>query len=279
MRDPPPFEPRESGNFRLSPDESRIAVSIRDEDGSHIWVYDIRTRGKRQLTEEDGRSPVWSHDGEWLYFRSNRRGVESVWKMQSDGSDQVLVTEEAQSVRSISSDNTKLTAIVTTSDGWDMAILDVTKDPPEVQKIRANRHDEIQHRYSPDDRCIAYQSNETGETRIYVFDISTGLHSSIASGIRPTWSKDGKQIFFVRAGRMFSVDVATQPQFKQLTQPVELFEFPPASHSGFDVTEDGERFLMAFPSEFGELGDRTSTPHIEVTVNWFKELNRLVPIK
>ena len=76
-----PFAPRESSGLDLSPNGLRIALEIEgtdeDGDGDHIWIYDVERGGSQVVltTEGDNENPVWSPDGEWVFFASPRGGV------------------------------------------------------------------------------------------------------------------------------------------------------------------------------------------------------------
>ena len=97
-----PFEPRSSGDFDLSPDGQRIALEILGDDGEwDIWIYEVERGGSQVLLTREGnnRTPVWSHDGEWVFFWSDRRsGTFDIWKRRADRSlDAVLVEGHAGS--------------------------------------------------------------------------------------------------------------------------------------------------------------------------------------
>ena len=61
--------------------------------------------------------------------------------------------------------------------------------------------------------------------------------------------------------------------------PVDLFPFNHFSQAGgqwwFDMTPDGERFLMITAS--GGAEDTSAPPSLVLVQNWFEELRRLVP--
>jgi hypothetical protein len=73
-----------------------------------------------------------------------------------------------------------------------------------------------------------------------------------------------------------AVDVAAQPSFAA-GKPKLLFEGPyqptPATLSNYDVSPDGQRFLMLKPSESAEA----APTQINVVLNWFEELKQKVP--
>jgi len=79
--------PAPLGPGRLSKARPGLEIFIMDADGSN----------QERLTERSGDdySPCWSEDGsEILWLHGDRRGIEELWAMKADGSDQRLVREE-----------------------------------------------------------------------------------------------------------------------------------------------------------------------------------------
>jgi hypothetical protein len=75
---------------------------------------------------------------------------------------------------------------------------------------------------------------------------------------------------------MMAVDIATQPSFVA-GKPRVLFEGPylptPATIQNYDVSPDGQRFLMLKSGEQAQ----TELAQINVVLNWFEELKQKVP--
>src|SRR5713101_222540 len=132
-------------------------------------------------------------------------------------------------------------------------------------------------RFSPDGRWLAYMSDESGHYEIYVqpypgpggkWQISTEC------GTEPVWNPNGRELFYRSGDKMMAVDIATQPGFT-VSKPRVLFEGPylptPATLPNYDVSPDGQRFLMLKPSE------QAAPTQINVVLNWFEELKQKVP--
>jgi Tol biopolymer transport system component len=82
---------------RWSPDSSEIAFSSANQDGNRdIYIVEVQSRKTRRLTtsaSEEGRAS-WSHDGHWVYFRSDRSGSPQIWKrLGKGGGDAIRITE------------------------------------------------------------------------------------------------------------------------------------------------------------------------------------------
>jgi hypothetical protein len=125
---------------------------------------------------------------------------------------------------------------------------------------------------------MAYASNVSGRYEVYVqpFLSSEGARHqvSLAGGQSPRWSRDGRELFFVtdvRPRRMMAADVATSPELA-IGRPREVFpanfELPGGS-SGYDVSADGQRFLVLRDVE---TPDRAVT-ELQVVLNGFSLLD------
>jgi eukaryotic-like serine/threonine-protein kinase len=134
-------------------------------------------------------------------------------------------------------------------------------------------------RFSPDGRWLAYVSDESGGFEIYVqpypgpggkWQISTG------GGSEPVWNPNGRELFYRSGDKMMAVDITTQLSFAA-GKPRMLFdghyEPPPFPIANYDVSPDGQRFLMLKPSE-----QEAAPTQINVVLNWFEELKRRVPV-
>lgn len=126
-------------------------------------------------------------------------------------------------------------------------------------------------RFSPDSRWIAYASNETGRSEVYLQpfmpsadgSLSTRGKSIVSSGggIRPSWRRDGKELYYTTLeGKMMAVDVATNLTFKPGI-PRLLFQMP-SNALDWDASADGKRFLVAVP-----VSESTPAP-FTVVLNW-----------
>jgi serine/threonine-protein kinase len=135
---------------------------------------------------------------------------------------------------------------------------------------------------SPDGRWMAYSSNETGRDEIYVVPFPNAADAkwavSTGGGTEPLWSRGGREIFYRNArGEIVAVRVETEPTFSAGPTSV-LFAatqyLASALHRQYDVTADGQRFIMLRP-----VGGGVQSQLILVQ-NFFEELKaRVVPAK
>jgi hypothetical protein len=100
---------------------------------------------------------------------------------------------------------------------------------------------------------------------------------STEGGTEPAWNRNGKELFYRTGNKMMAVDVATQPSFSA-GKPRMLFEGQylttdwPLISTSYDVSADGQRFLMVKATE-----QASSATQINVVLNWFEELKQKVP--
>ena len=275
---------------RLSPDGRRVAVGILEQE-SQTWLYDLSRDTLTRLTFEGNGNlgPVWTPDGKRIAFTSNKEGPFNLFWQLADGSgglERLTTSEYLHAPMSWSPDGRLLAFIelnpTTGRDIWVLPLADPSAGSGQDRKAQPflrTRFDEAVPRFSPDGRWLVYISDESGRYEIYVqpypgpggkWQIST------EGGTEPVWNPNGRELFYRSGDKMMAVDITTQPGFSAGT-PRMLFEgrYDPAPFpiANYDVSPDGERFLMLKPSESAEA----APTQINVVLNWFEELKRRVP--
>ena len=141
---------------------------------------------------------------------------------------------------------------------------------------------------SPDGRWLAYTSNETGRDEVYVQrfpELEGRTAISVGGGRSSNWSADGRELFYLRAPSgppdavmrvTLDIDEGDPPSLIVGT-PERLFDWQyfslPAGRRYYDVSPDGQRFLMIDTADAG-----AESTEINVVQNWHRELKRLVPV-
>ncbi|HSE31047.1 MAG TPA: protein kinase [Pyrinomonadaceae bacterium] len=89
------FDQGQSNSPRWSPDGQHIAFDARPTDHSDIYVVGADGGAPRRLTTEPSADimPMWSTDGRWIYFGSDRGGDWQIWKMPAGGGEAVQMTK------------------------------------------------------------------------------------------------------------------------------------------------------------------------------------------
>jgi len=262
---------------RISPDGRRVAT---DPDGQ-IWLYDLARKTLARLTFEGNTNirPVWTPDGKRIAFASDKEGPQNLFWQLADGSGGMerLSTSEFLQIPSSFSPDGQLLAFyevnpTTQRDLWVLRLSD-----RKAQPFLRTRFSETAAQFSPDGRWLAYVSDESGRSEIYVQPYPGPGGKRLIStegGTEPVWNVNGRELFYRSGDKMMAVDIVAQPAFNA-GNPRMLFEGPYASLvlvPGYDVSSDGQRFLMVKPND-----QQAAVAQINVVLNWFEELKRHVP--
>ena len=279
-------------DLALSPDGARLAAARVDpnvpgdaEQG--IWLLDlvrgVSTRFTFDTTPES--APVWSSDASRLAFTAFRVGGYAVYQKATNGAgnEQALVNATGHPKRPNDWSRDGRFLLYTEWDPQthaDLWVLPVAGDgtPSGAATPFANTaFSEEQGRFSPDTHLIAYVSDESGRSEIYIQPFPALPNSgktpiSRDGGNQPHWRRDGKELFFFSPdGKLMAVDVTEGPTFSA-SVPSTLFQVPLAqiNHSvgdvqafSWDVAPDGKRFLIDTA--------KTSSEPVTVVLNWTAE--------
>ena len=274
----------EPGNFlgpRLSPDGSRILASILTD----LWTYDLnRDAFQRRTFRANNTMAIWSADGRDILFASTIAGDPKLYSMPSDGSQEPhrITSTNLVEFPASASPQGDLAFMATGGPGSHFDIWTVRLgEPDSARPFLETRFNEHQPTFSPDGRWIAYVSDETGRDELFVRSFpDSGAKWSVSSGAgtEPVWSPDGKKLYYRAPEELMVVTVETRPTFS-VSRPQAVLEDSFERWPGqpgfrnYDISPDGERFLML------ESGEQTQYDTIHVVLNWFEELERLVPTR
>jgi Tol biopolymer transport system component len=276
---------RHYGSPHISPDGQRIAVAIPSgSSGSDVWVYEIPRGTLTRLTfDEHSSAPIWSPDGKRIAFATTRPTGPAILVKPADGSgaEETLVAGESLILvpTSWSSDGKFLAYwAVGSATGRDIWIVPLTGER-KPQPFLQTKFNEMQARFSPDSRWIAYQSEESGRYEVYVqpfpgpggkWQISTN------GGTTPVWAENGRELFYMSSGNFMSASVTAQPTFSAST-PRIVADYPPflmgrLSNGVYDVSADGQQILFVRANVENGPPDE-----VRVVLNWTEELKQLAP--
>ena len=267
------------GDPALSPDGRLVAITATEGSNQDVWVYDI-ARGVRTRLSTDPEAdwrPVWSPAGEHVAFSSNRAGNWEIFLRQADGSgeEQVLAaTPRTELLSDWSRDGKYLLYQLHPEIGADLWYLESNEDGSgwEPHPLLQTPFRETVPRFSPDGRYVAYVSNESGQFEVYVQPFPEGGRKVTVSnngGRKVRWSRDGRELFYVEGQTLVAVSVSSGSSFS-VGSATRLFEHPGLrpgfNYAPYDVSADGQRFILAEP--VGEGADAPE-PSIRVVQNWF----------
>jgi predicted Ser/Thr protein kinase len=276
-------------NQRLSPDGQRIAVTVTDQE-SQIWLYDLSRNTLTRLTFQgnENNAAAWTPDGKRIAFTSNQRPYHLFWQMADgsggleglNGSSNNTPNNTYNQVPMSWSSDGKLLAFIeiNPATGYDIWVMRVSDR--KAQPFLQTQFNETVPRFSPDGNWLSYMSDESGRYEVYVqpypgpggkWQISTD------GGTEPVWNPNGRELFYRSGDKMMAVEITTHPSFGA-GSPRKLFQGPylptPLSNPNYDVSADGQRFLMLKPVD----QEQNAPTQINVVLNWFEELKQKVPV-
>jgi len=276
--------------YRLSPDGRRAATSFWEADRTVIEVLDLERQVATRMAEAPSIfwfNPVWSPDGREIVFGTGSTVEGALYRKTVDGgrpAELLLRTASYWGAVPWSFGPNSVLAFTTYHADTEVDIRFLSMERGvELPTHLDGPHDERQPAFSPDGRRLAYQSDESGGYEIYVSEYPGGGHKkrvSLGGGSGPLWSADGSELFFQSEDgrRLYVVDIERSPgQGLEIGEQRLLFEgsFQPSYDTAlsYDLSLDGRRFLMRERPE-----DDIAARQLVLALDWFSELERLVPI-
>ena len=270
---------------RLSPDGARIAVTIADQD-QDIWVWDIDRATLTRVTSDPANdaAPVWTSDGQRLIFASQRDGGSfNLWWQTADGagSAQRLTTSaNAQGPTSLSADGREVVFFQNAPP----RLFDISRlvlQGMQVSPLLETSFSELNGNISLDGRWLAYQSNRSGSSEIYVRpfpNTSAGQWAvSTTGGRMPAWSRN-HLYFFQADGALMEVQFDGQSSRWSAGPPKKLLDALYFSGGNtqvartYDVVPDGQQLVMIKPSR---IDASSAASGLIVVEHWDEELKML----
>ncbi len=281
---------------RVAPDGRRVAVSRTVQGNTDLWLLDGARTSRVTFDAGSDRLPIWSPDGRRLVFDSDRTGVRDLYGKDASGAGveaRLVASAQQKFATDWSADGRFL--LYDSLDPQTGGDLWAQEMDPSTGAARAGGapgtvlrtpFTERGGRFSPDGRWVAYQSDASGRTEIYVRPWtppaagaaapapSAQWQVSTAGGTFPSWRADGQALYYLGpAGALMAAPVTTRGTALELGTPVALF--PTRILGGgadggsllapqYDVTRDG-RFLINTV-----LDDAAATP-ITLIQHWRPE--------
>ena len=268
---------------RLSPDDKRLAVEI--EGPVHdFWAYEFE-RGVMSKVTVEGSShwPLWTPDGGRLTYRRWVNGAFTMWSLPADRSAPPQRLTEVGRMQSPGSWTPDGRVVAFTQVSFDteadVFVMDIGDRLPRA--FVQTQFSEGAPRFSPDGRYIGYTSNESGRNEVYVQAYpgpGPKIQVSTEGGSDVLWKRRGGELYYRDGNKMMAVEVSTSGAFRASRPKVlwtgnyahglgSLCGPPGTTSSNYDVTADGQRFLMIRHEE-------EAPRRINVVVNWAEELKR-----
>ena len=279
--------PRAYAVPRLSPDGTRVALDIRDQEND-IWILDLtRDAALRRLTygPSADTNPVWASSTH-LIFTSNRSGRLELHRQAADGSgmpEQLTSGGNSKYATSLAPDGASVVGHQDGPNTFDVARFPLARSGPDggpsPEELVSTGYTEHNAELSPNGRYLAYQSNESGPFQVIVrpypalngkWTVSSGV------GTRPLWARSGKELFYRdEQDGVVAVPVDTSGATFTWGTAHKLFDHVDTAlvpDRDYDVSPDGERFLMLTDDSLGRKSE------IVVVLDWIEELKAKIPV-
>ena len=280
-----------SGNngWSLSPDGTKVAIALTTNSGEDIWIKDLSSGALSRLTFDSTAQnrPRWTADGRSVTYIEFGRDALMEQRGDGTGTAQVIMKMNRPLLEGLRSrDGTWLVGRaggrVGQGGGRDIVAMHIGVDSAARPLVADPSADETAPALSPDGRWLAYTSDETGTSEVYLrpFPNTEGgkWQVSNSGGQAPLWARSGRELFYVDAGRnMIAVSVAggISPGLgghrRLFSLGQDLYLGDPEFYTPFDISPDDRRFLMVRQVRAGSQGRPGEFVVIE---NWFEELKQ-----
>jgi Tol biopolymer transport system component len=272
--------PQEQWPFpELSPDGRTVAISAKENDVDDVWMHDAGrgTRTRLSATNVPYSVEAWSPDGRSVLYNEGAGAPLKMKIKAADGSGEAKPLQAGWAASYSADGRHLLFADYGQDSSWDCWYLE-TRGEGKPAALAQGPGIQLWPRLSPDGRFYAYNSDEGGETEVYLKRFPGGegkWQVSIGGGFWPRWSRKGDRLYYVHGDAVMEVEVGLGPE-PRLGTPRQLFMrkalgwplifgWPP----GFDVSADGSRFVVV-----QALNEKQDLGGIVVVENWFEEFLR-----
>jgi serine/threonine-protein kinase len=268
----------------LSPDGQRLALAVTEGSNTDIWVYEWQRDTMTRLTFSGEGAPVWSPDGRYIVFQ----GPGGMFWTRSDGAGkpQPLTQSKNRQIPFSFAPDAKRLAFQEANVGSGFVIWTIPLES-DGSGLRAGKpevflqtaFDERHPSFSPDGRWLAYDSNESGTTQVYVRafpDKGGKWQISGSGGLFPEWSRNGRELFFRALDNRIMVATYTAKGDSFVADKPRVWSEKRLANIGvipnYDLAPDGKRIAALMPAE--EPDEQKAQTHVIFLQNFFDEVRR-----
>jgi len=269
---------------RLSPDNRRLAFT----GGPDIWIKDLERDTLTRLTFTPGVNihPVWTPDGKGIFYRNlaSQSALPHLCWIPADGSGPAQVlTDDNTSPRSLTPDGKHLAFVRAEGDSVNIFTAAIEGGPSrprlgKPQPFSRGKAAEAEPRFSPDGKWIAYDSDDSGKTEIFVrpypgpggrWQISSG------GGRCSAWDQKGSRLFYESPQGIMAVPYTIKNDAFLPGKPALWNPIHPSEGGGryrWDLAKDGNRIVVIDHAR----NENVEKPKSQITfvLNFFDELKR-----
>jgi serine/threonine protein kinase/Tol biopolymer transport system component len=258
---------------RLSPDGKQVAITARQPGSGDIWIARVEGAEPQRLTLDSAEDefPIWSPDGRSIAYTSANTGTSRRIFIQDaqGGGKPTLVKTWPRHVHATSwSPDGRWLAVydLTATHGFDISLVSI--DGKEIVSVASGPAGEGDGAFAPNGQWLAYGSAEAGRSEVFLVSLPS-MHIrrqvSTSGGAMPRWDAAGR-LYYLSDGKIMVQSVDAKTGINVGAASV-VFS---SSATNFDLTPDGERFLLQVPNA------RQDHPPLLVRNNWFDDVRAKV---
>jgi hypothetical protein len=241
-------------------------------------------------------SPVWTTDGSRIIWMSTRGGGNpNLYWQEGNGTgtaERLTAGTGTQFPTSVAPDGTHLVLFGPGPAGTALLTMPLGGADHKAVPLLTSTSIMYGGEISPDGRWLAYHSNESGQFQVFVRPypgVDSGRWQiSTNGGSRAAWARTGRELFYLdERGMLTSVEFRFEGGAFSASAPRKILNT--AYYLGasllnldlgaYDVSPDGQRFLMIKEAPSAPQASAESQPTMVVVVNWFEELKAMLPAK
>jgi Tol biopolymer transport system component/tRNA A-37 threonylcarbamoyl transferase component Bud32 len=267
--------------FALSPDASRLTFSrLGTSGGADVWVRDLSQGSETRLTFDGAAfTPQWSPDGTRIVFAGPGENppvklfIKSV--SSTGAATQIGVSKVPNFASSWSGDGRSIASVRIDAANRNDLWVHRLQDNVDERLSFNTRFNESRGRVSPDSHWIAYDTDASGNSEVWVASFPSGeirRQVSLGGGTSPQWGDGSQEIVYLSDDqRLMAARIRAMPATVEVGQPQTLFsiknladvdQFAFPTSTSYVAASNGQRFLVAV---------RARDPHappINIVVNW-----------
>jgi len=231
-------------------------------------------------SEQSEERPHWSNDGQSIFFTRWAEEFPRVFAKSAN-----LAAAEQFLMDGVGEDFSESGKYALVRAGTNQGPLRfryvlMTEEPRKAVAFPDAFQKVLRPKLSFDDRLLAYESRESGQTEVFVVDFPAFGNKSMVSrrgGHHSLWQAKRAELFFLSGDNHSMMSAKAKPDGRGMEEPAKLFDLPESVFPGqayvypyfYDVASDGERFLML--QRLPEDSSRARKPNVRVVLNWFEE--------
>ena len=261
------------GTIALSHDDSRLAIArvAGNSNGPRIWIFDLARETSRAVTFEEGFhfNPAWSHDDSQIAYTNELNNDGQIYRRLSDGrGERQLAVEHVSGTWLFEwSNDDKWMLLGATSGTGGQDIFRAPVGSKTLTPLVNSSFSEDSGALSANNRWLAYSSDQSGRTEVYVRPLSGEGRWPVSDsgGATPAWRRDGRELYYVTPrNQLMAVSVEEVGQALRFGTPKALFHADFASWDtdrSYAPFADGKRFVIA-------IVPNKTTDLLTLVTNW-----------